>query len=662
MVPAVGKMHAPLHLVLVLSLSLIGLSETVAQHDLQPLAYNNPGLEVDLSVGLWAWPLPMDYDRDGDIDLVVSCPDKPYNGAYFFEGSVGDFPLFHRAKRIANGLRNVRVFNRAGENGKYVARVFGPNVEYVDFRSSGFENAKLLGVVEDFHELVGEHSSKTRAEQWSPVDFDGNGVLDLVIGVGDWSDYGWDNAFDPSGKWTHGPLHGFVYISRNSGTNESPRYNKPTKLLLNSGEPIDVYGWPSPNFADFDGDGDLDLLCGEFLDSFSYFQNVGSRTVPVFATGRKLTAANGTQLRMDLQMIVPTAFDYDEDGDVDLVVGDEDGRVAFIEHTGESHSDGSPVFQTPKYFRQEADLMKSGALSTPVAVDWDLDGDEDIVCGNTAGYIELFENLDGKGADVRWSARRRLKADGETIRIQAGPNGSIQGPCEAKWGYTTVSVGDWDHDGKHDIVANSIWGKIVWFRNVGSKHKPRLAAAQPVPTGDSARIFSKPRWNWWNPKPGELITQWRTTPVVVDWNQDGLNDLVMLDHEGYLALYERFRSDEGVLSLAAPKRIFVDADSNPIRLNSGEAGKSGRRKLSVADWDGDGHLDIIVNSANADWYRNNGERDGTVSLRHMGSIAKRLLSSHTTSPATCDFNQDGRLDLLLGAEDGHFYYLPSTNP
>ena len=46
---------------------------------LQPLKYNNPGLVVDLGVGLWAWPLPMDYDGDGDIDLVVSGPDKPTN-------------------------------------------------------------------------------------------------------------------------------------------------------------------------------------------------------------------------------------------------------------------------------------------------------------------------------------------------------------------------------------------------------------------------------------------------------------------------------------------------------------------------------------------------------------------------------------------------------
>ena len=36
---------------------------------------------------------------------------------------------------------------------------------------------------------------------------------------------------------------------------------------------------------------------------------------------------------MDLQMITPTAIDWDRDGDIDLVVGDEDGRVAFVENT-----------------------------------------------------------------------------------------------------------------------------------------------------------------------------------------------------------------------------------------------------------------------------------------------------------------------------------------
>jgi hypothetical protein len=46
----------------------------------------------------------------------------------------------------------------------------------------------------------------------------------------------------------------------------------------------------------------------------------------------------------------------------------------------------------------------------------------------------------------------------------------------------------------------------------------------------------KPDWVWWEPKGKQLITQWRTTPRVVDWDRDGLPDLVMLDYRGYLAL------------------------------------------------------------------------------------------------------------------------------
>ena len=49
-----------------------------AASTVERIKYNNPGLVVDLGVGLWAWPLPMDYDGDGDNDLLVSCPDKPY--------------------------------------------------------------------------------------------------------------------------------------------------------------------------------------------------------------------------------------------------------------------------------------------------------------------------------------------------------------------------------------------------------------------------------------------------------------------------------------------------------------------------------------------------------------------------------------------------------
>lgn len=88
----------------------------------------------------------------------------------------------------------------------------------------------------------------------------------------------------------------------------------------------------------------------------------------------------------------------------------------------------------------------------------DFDGDGDLICGNSAGYIGFIENLDA-GNPPDWKKPELLKADGEVIRIMAGENGSMHGPCERKWGYTTLSVADWDGDGLKDILINSIWGE-----------------------------------------------------------------------------------------------------------------------------------------------------------------------------------------------------------
>ena len=87
---------------------------------------------------------------------------------------------------------------------------------------------------------------------------------------------------------------------------------------------------------------------------------------------------------------------------------------------------------------------------------------------------------------------------------------------------------------------------------------------------------------WKKPQGKALLTQWRTTPVAVDWNQDGLMNLVMLDQEGYLAYFERAKVN-GRLVLKSPRRVFCDEAGKPLQLSKGKAGESGRRKLCVTD-------------------------------------------------------------------------------
>ncbi|RKN80817.1 FG-GAP-like repeat-containing protein [Ulvibacterium marinum] len=628
--------------------------ETVQQISpkFERLPYNNPDLVVDLGVGLWASPLPMDYDEDGDLDLLVSCNDVPFNGIFFFENTSSEaFPVFEPPVKVSDPIKHIQVSYVNGN-----PRFLRPGEELQDFKSSFTKKVKALFPSEAFSKL----HNKIRFNQWKYVDFENDGDLDIVVGIQDGEDYGWDNAFDDQGNWTNGPLHGFVYLIENV----NGAYELKHKILA-GGKPIDVYGAPSPNFDDYDNDGDLDIICGEFLDKFTYFENIGTRNAPEYAKGKYLKNREGI-LTMDLEMILPVSLDWDKDGDIDLVVGDEDGRVAFIENTGKVQT-GMPVFENPKYFKQRAEHVKFGALVTPFSTDWDEDGDEDLICGNSAGHLAFIENLDG-GDTPKWDAPKLLESEGKVIRIQAGENGSIQGPCEAKWGYTTLSVEDWDHDGLKDIIVNSIWGKVVWFKNIGSKGKPELGKEQPIQVKwkDST---PKPEWFWWNPEPNTLATQWRTTPTAIDWNKDGLMDLIMLDQEGYLSYYERYKNEAGTLFLRPGKRIFhttngtydrknilVDSLNGPLRLNERKYGSSGRRKLAFGDWDTDGDMDIVINGINAVLLENVGQTPNKVDFKFKGDFSSLKLAGHSTSPTLVNWNTDGKPDLLLGAEDGYFYY------
>jgi hypothetical protein len=485
----------------------------------------------------------------------------------------------------------------------------------------------------------------SRDDLWYPVDWDRDGKIDLLAGTSDWRDYGWDDAFDEQGNWTRGKLHGYVWFHRNLGTNDQPEYAEGVRLQA-GGVEIDLYGSPSPNPVDWFGRGRWDLIGGSFLDSLTLFENSGAR----LKEGR-LLEAEGRPIRMDLCMIQPRVVDWNPARGPSLLVAEEDGTVSLFENTA---AKGSPPSLKGEVKLQQLDpFLKSGALSRPVAFDWNGDGRLDIISGNSAGYLQFFENVGDKNGPA-FADRGYLQAEGRAIRRTAGANGSIQGPAEEKWGYSNPSVADWDLDGLPDILVNDILGEVVWHRNIGSRGNPALAPAAPVEV-DWPGAPPKPEWNWKPVRGKQLVTQWRTTPKVMDWDQDGLPDLVMLNHQGYLCLYRRSRIG-GQLRLGPPERIFVTETGRFLNLANGRAGSSGRRKIELADWDGDGDPDLVTDSDEGPvWYENTGSRRRPVMVRR-GTLVSAKLAGHNPTPNLADWNGDGKLDLLIGAEDGFFYY------
>ena len=228
-----------------------------------------------------------------------------------------------------------------------------------------------------------------RDDYWYPIDWDGDGKIDVLAGVSDWREYGWDDAFNAKGEWTRGPLHGYVYFHRNIGTNAQPQYAEPV-LVEAGGKPIDQYGSPVPNPVDWLGRGQARPV--RFGTSSTPSRCFATAARAPSAPGRgELLRAGGQTLHMDLCMIQPRVVSWHKDGRPSLVIGEEDGRVALLENLAPRGQE--PDFAPPRYLEQVDPYLKSGALSRPVAVDWNGDGKLDLLSGNSAGYIQFFENV-----------------------------------------------------------------------------------------------------------------------------------------------------------------------------------------------------------------------------------------------------------------------------
>ena len=229
---------------------------------------------------------------------------------------------------------------------------------------------------------------------------------------------------------------------------------------------IDAGSLGTPTLVDLNGDGDLDLVVGSNDGTLGYFENTGTATAPVYV--ERTVAANPFNGIDVGDWSAPTFTDLNGDGDLDLVVGAYDGTLRYFVNTG---STAVPAFN-PVATPGPLDGIDVGYASTPVFGDLDDDGDADLLVGANDGTLRYFENTGTTAAPVYVE-----RTD------TANPFDAI----DAGYASTPTFV-DLNGDGDLDLLVGAVDGGITYFENTGTTAAPayveRTGAANPFSTLD----------------------------------------------------------------------------------------------------------------------------------------------------------------------------------
>jgi hypothetical protein len=130
--------------------------------------------------------------------------------------------------------------------------------------------------------------------------------------------FDWDN--DGDFDLLLGAYEGRLYLQRNDGTAGEPKFTGENELLTAGGAEFNVPGGlTAPRAIDWDGDGLTDLVCGSFGGGVYLYRNTGRAGAPSFAAPVTLIASG--QNGGPSSGVYADPVDYDEDGDLDLLVG-----------------------------------------------------------------------------------------------------------------------------------------------------------------------------------------------------------------------------------------------------------------------------------------------------------------------------------------------------
>lgn len=208
-------------------------------------------------------------------------------------------------------------------------------------------------------------------------------------------------------------------------------------------------------------------------------------------------------------------MDFDDDGTPDLVSGSYDpGTLHLFRGLGEGKfdtgktildKDGKPILTKPD---QKQTFESFG--SWVAAIDWDNDGDQDLLIGSFEGGMVVRLN-EGTRSDPQFAV--------QNITVMVGDK-----PLKIPEAHATPAVSDWDGDGLWDILSGSANGGVYWLKNVGRLGSPQFDELQCLIPEHEGNGYDEKREEGQEPVPGI-----RSQIFAADFNSDGKVDLLLGD-------------------------------------------------------------------------------------------------------------------------------------